>query len=357
MKETLEKLSKIKAPVCVTLIARTHKTHPENQKDEILLKNLISEAGGRLAKEYDDKIAKSYTEKLQKLAKDIDHNHNDNGLVLFVNDDVSEYIKLPTRVNTRVILDDTFATRPIIRALKRDTDYYLLALTKGKARLIHASSDMVVEEIQTNGFPMEEHELFSYSTMEGSDTNRVTNLTLEFFNRVDKAVNEVRKNELHSVIVYSEENNFHLYKKGADLPNTILGHVTLKNFDDKPGNLTKEVWTPIKEMAIQRDRARISELEKALGTGNYLGDLNEIWTAIQEGKGKTIFVEEGYFQPVKNEEGVLTPISADNISSKEDINDIVDDMIENNLKFGGDVVFLEEGSLKDFNRLALVTRY
>lgn len=357
MKDTLKRLSEIKAPVCVTVIAKTHKTHPDNQQDVILLKNLIAEASTRLSNEYGADVSKRYTEKLQNLAKEINPNYNDLGLVLFVNDDVAEYLRLPINVNTRVILDDTFATRSIVRALKRDTDYYLLALARGKARLIHASSDRVVEEITSDGFPLEDKTLFAMPNVEAANANRVTNLTQEFFNRVDKAVNAARKDEPHSVVVYSEETNYHQYLKEADYPNTILGHITLKSFDEKASNLTKEVWDDIKKLAIEKERSRVSELEDALGEGKYLADLNEIWNATREGRGKTIFVEEGYYQPVRESNGVYTPIAVEEISSKTDIDDIVDDMIENNLKMGGDVVFLKEGSLEDFNKIALVTRY
>lgn len=357
MRETYKRLSKIKAPVCVTVILETHKTHPDSQQDPILLRNLISEASTRLTNEYSADISKKYTEKLQKLAEEIDHRHNDLGLLLFVNDDVAEYIRLPINVNSRLIVDDTFATRSIARALNRDTDYYLLALTKGKARLILASSDAVVEEIKRDGFPFEDKALLSLSKAESANANRVTNLTQELFNRVDKALNIVRKQEPHSIVIYSEETNYHQFLKVADYPNTILGHILLKNFDEKASNLIKEVWTDIKELAIQKERSRISELEKAMGTGKYLADLNEIWNATLEGRGKTIFVEEGYYQPVREDNGIFTPITYEEISSKNDIDDIVDDMIENNLKNGGDVVFLKEGSLKDFKKIALITRY
>lgn len=357
MKDTLRRLSEIKAPVCVTIILKTHKTHPDNQKDPILLKNLIAEATKRLTNEYGADISKKYSARLQKLAGEINHNYNDLGLVLFVNEDIAEYLRLPIDVNTRVILDGTFATRSVIRALKRDTDYYLLALTRGKARLIHASSDNVVEEVETNGFPFEDKELFALPKVEAAIATRVTNLTQEFFNRVDKAVNAVRKQDPFSVVIYSEETNFHQYLKEADYPNTILGHVLMKNFDEKASNLTKEVWDDIKKLAVEKERSRIIELERALGAGKYLTDLNEIWNATLEGRGKTIFVEEGYFQPVKEDNGAFIPISQEEISSKTDINDIVDDMIENNLKMGGDVVFLKAGSLEKFNKLALVTRY
>lgn len=359
MKETLKRLSEIKAPTCVTVIVRTHKTHPENQQDSIILKNSITEASKRLENEFGKDVSKSYTEKLQKLADEIDHNYNDNGLMLFVNDDVAEFLRLPTRVHSRVIIDDTFATRSIVRAMKRDTDYYLLALTKGKAKLIEASSDSVVREISTNNFPVKDNDLlYNLGQLDSSDSNKMTNLISEFFNRIDKDVNKVRVGNPLPVVIYSEETNYHTYLKGADHPNTILGHVLLKNFDDSAANIVKEVWGNVMELTVAKNRARISELETALGAGTYLGDINEIWTAVQAGKGKTMFIEEGYYQAVKEEnDGSLTLIAYEDINSKEHIDDIVDEMIEHCLKFGGDVVFLEKGSLNNFNKLALVTRY
>lgn len=357
MRETLERLSKIQAPICVTVILRTHKTHPENQKDSIQLKNLINEASTRLEKEYGKAVAKNYTEKLNKLADSVDHDKNDLGLMLFVNDDVAEFLRVPVRPKDRVILDDTFATRTIIRALVRDTDYYLLVLSKGKARLIEANSETLVQEVSAEGFPITDNDLTVATRQEAAAASRVTNLAQEFFNRIDKSVNKVRQGNPLPVVVYSDETNYSNYLKIADHPNTILGHAVAKNLDEKPGNLVKEVWPAIKDLAIVKNRSRVTELEKALSAGTYLSDINEIWTAVQEGRGKTIFVEEGYYQPVKNEDGVLTPIESSEISSKEDINDIVDDMIEHTLKYGGDVAFLEPGSLEKFNKLALVTRF
>lgn len=356
MNQTLERLSKIQAPVCVTIILKTHKTHPENQQDSILLKNMITEANRRLQEEYDADTAKKYTEKLQKLAASIDHNYNDNGLMLFVNDDVEELLRVPvTPHSDRVILDTTFATRTIVRALKKETNYYALILSRGRARLIEARSEEVVKEFNDQGFPVTDNRLHPVTTNEAGLASRVTNLTQEFFNRIDKAVNAIRKENPLPVVIYSEETNYHAYMKVADHPNTILGHITLKNPDEKASNLIKEIWPHIKELTVAKNRARITELKQALSTGKFLGDLNEIWRAVQEGRGKTIFVEEGYYQPAKEENGTLTPI--EKAKAGEDINDVVDEMIEHNLKYGGDVVFLEKDSLENFNKIALVTRY
>lgn len=357
MKETLERLSQIKAPVCVSLVLNTHKTRPENAKDSIHLKNLISEANTRLKQEFNDDIAKRYTEKLNEMAEHIDHNHNDLGLMMFVNDEVAEYLRIPMQVHDRVVIDETFATRPIVRALQKHSDYYVLALSKGKARFFQFSGDEAVKEFKENGFPHNDNALLSTIKSEGGNATKVSRLTREFFNNIDKKVNEIRNLNPLPVVVYAEKTNFHQYLNEADYPNTILGHIVLQNFDEKPGNLAKEIGPQIERLTIESNRERIEELEQALGAGKTLSDLNDIWRAVREGRGNTIFVEEGYIQPVRDEDGMLTPIETADISHSSDIDDIVDEMIEHTLKFGGDVVFIEKGGLEKFNQLALVTRY
>jgi len=44
LKEKLKQLTDEKGNLCVTISLNTHRTHPENAQDEILLKNLIKQS-------------------------------------------------------------------------------------------------------------------------------------------------------------------------------------------------------------------------------------------------------------------------------------------------------------------------
>ncbi len=358
MKETLERLKNVQAPVCVTIIQETHKANPEALQDPIQLKNLIREAGRRLENEHGEKVAKDFTAKLEAVAAQIDHTHNDRGLMLFVSDDTQEYLKLPVPLHDRVIIDTNFATRPIVRTLKRHQDYYALILARGGARLLQASGEELVEEIKNDDFPIKENDYHPLSQDEASIASRVTNLNQEYFNQVDKALNRARDKNPLPVIICSDENNYSRYLQEADHPDTIIGHVLLKDQDERASNLIKYIWPHVESLRVEKHRKRIEELEDEVSRGNVVTDLNEIWRAVQEGRGKTVFVEEGYFQPVRKEEdGTLTPIDQDDIDSKEDIDDIVDEIIEQTLKFGGDVVFAKVGMIEGFGKVVLATRY
>lgn len=355
MKETLDRLKKVVSDCAVTLVLRTHRTHPENAQDSIKLKNKVSEARVRLAKEYDAATAKNLGEKLEKLTEEIDVNYNLEGLVLFVDADHAEFVRLPVELNDRIIIDSTFATRPLFRALNLETRYYLLMLSKDKARLLRASSSNLEEEIGGD-FPAV-NTASPKSRTEGNIDERQSKLQLEFFNNVDKFVNKVHQKEPLPIYIASDDMNYGQYLKVADRPNTIYGEVALKNRDGKAGNSIKEVWPAIQEETKARNLSRKEELKKAIGSGKVVSDYSEIWQALEVGRGATLFVQEGLFQPAQVKDNHIKLIDKADINSKDDVDDIIDEMIEKNSLTGGDVVFLPKEEMADFQGLALVTRY
>src|SRR6478752_5226262 len=101
--ELFEKLKDIRSDVCVTIILNTHRTHPDNKKDPIQLKNLINEAEERLSAYNDKKLTKNIIDKLNQLSVTLNHSyHNKESLVIFANNDTLEYTRLPIHVEDRV---------------------------------------------------------------------------------------------------------------------------------------------------------------------------------------------------------------------------------------------------------------
>lgn len=101
----------------------------------------------------------------------------------------------------------------------------------------------------------------------------------------------------------------------------------------------------------------MQELSGALGTGKLVTDYQDIWDAVQDGKGKTLFIKQGYFQPARLENGTIELVPVEQADQTDVVDDIIDEMIELNLRNGGDAVFLSDTELDRFNGLALTTRY
>ncbi len=357
MNITLKELKGIISESCVTIILNTHRTAPDNKKDPIALKNLIKEARERLFADESKRDAQKLVQRLLDLEAKIDHSHNLESLILFVNEDVAEYTRLPISVEDRVIIDRTFATRDLVRALHQETNYYILVISQQKTRLIEAFNDKVVSEIG-KPFPIESTQTYSTSKVELSNAPRQNNLVAEFYNKVDKEVNNIRKDNPLPVLICSEQGGYHEYLRIADQKQSFFDtYLNGNRVGDKAHHIVTEAWKIVQDYTITKNNARKAELEKAVSTGRFLSDVNDIWRAILEGRVQTLFIEQGLFQPGLMEDNKITLVSEDERSKKDVVDDIYDELIEFNMSYGGDTVFLPQGELTDFNGFGAITRY
>src|SRR5690554_6796711 len=357
MNMTIKELKDIRSENCISIILTTHRTKPDYLNDALHLKNMIKEVETRLMADTGKKNATKLLEKVNDLANSIDHSQNMESLILFVNEDIAEYTRLPITVEDRVVIDTTFATRDLIRALHLETHYYVLVLSQQKVRLIEAFNDKVVKEIG-NPFPIENTQFFSTTQAELSNASRQTNLIAEFFNRVDKEVNKIRKENPLPVLVCTEESNYHEYLKIADQKQSLYDTYLNKNrLDEKGHHIIKEAWEILRQYTLNKNNARKQELQKAVSQNKFLSDSNEIWQAIKQGRVQTIFIEQGKFQPASWDNDHIEYVSNDRRDKKGIVDDIYDELIEANMNYGGDVVFLPKGELPEFNGFGAITRY
>ena len=355
MNEILNKFKDVTSKCCVTIILTTHRTRPDNEKDAILLKNLVKDAEKRISADCDKDMAANIITKLNTLASNIDHRQNLEGLVLFVNENIADYVRLPLKVDNRVMIDDSFHTRDLVRAIHGQTGYYVLLLSRQKARLIEALSDKAVEEVMT-GFPIE-NETTTVAPGASSIANKITSLSQEFFNLVDKKLNEVYKVKPLPVIVCTDESNYSEYLKMADKKEIILGNVKGNKMLEKAHHVVSSVWPVVQDLQNAQNKKRISELDAAVNNTNYVTDFNDIWSALNEGRGRTLFVKQGYFQPARIVDNQIQLVAPNQAAEADVVDDIIDEMLEKNMKSGGDAVFMHEDELDKFQGLVLVTRY
>ena len=88
----------------LSLLAPTHRTAPANQKDRIVVKNLVAKGLERLHAEFKKRDVAPLVQKLDKLVDQVDWENSLDGLALFVGKDVAKAVPLPFRVKARFVL-------------------------------------------------------------------------------------------------------------------------------------------------------------------------------------------------------------------------------------------------------------
>jgi hypothetical protein len=356
MKDLLKKVKQVKGGPCVSIIFNTHRTKPDNLKDPIVLRNLIKEAEARLSKEYDKHISEVIGGRLHGLAEQFNHNYNLDSMVIYANPEMIEFTRLPVQVEDRVIIDDTFATRDLIRAMDEEARYYVLVLSRQQARLIEAYNDKVVKELDGE-FPITDYK-FTTDKLKLTMAQGQDHLIEEFFNQVDKRMQEAVNGNPLPLVLASETRNYDHFMKVVDKPGMVIGHINKNRDDAEAHHIVTDAWKTVHEVVKARQQERVSELKKAVSAGMVLSDFSDIWRAIEEGRGQTLFVKKGFFQPARVEEGGrITPVDNADRNKPDVVDDVIDEMIERNLAHGGDTVFLEGDELVEFQNAALITRY
>ncbi len=134
----------------------------------------------------------------------------------------------------------------------------------------------------------------------------------------------------------------------------IFQGILSENKEDADINaIVEAAWPVAEKWQKEKDQKRLIELTQNAGAEDFETDFTAIWKAIIEGKGRTLYVKEGFIQPAKLENNTVKITSVDNAN----VDDIIDEMIEKNRELGGDTVFVSGDELKEYNDLVLLKRF
>lgn len=357
IKQKLEKLATEKNTPCVTISLNTHRTHPDNVQDKILLKNLLKEAEDRIVNEFGKRQVASLLEKLSVIENEIDVNYNMDSLHIFLSNDTKEIIKSAWSVNDNAVhISDTFAVRPLIKAYNRSEEYYILLLSQSGVNLYESLNDGITEEIKNDDFPFSENPHFNTNREKVSDSKHLDNLVREFLNKMDKAVVKVHhQTGLHCVVICTEDNYSRLMQV-ADKPNVYHGYVNIDYNNTAAHHIAKQSWEIIKELQRKRKTEAISEMKEAVAEGKVLTDLQEIYQAASDGRGDLLIVHQNFTQAVRMTTDRTFERITD-VTKPNTIDDITSTIAWDVLSKQGRVFFTIQEEIKDLGEIVLKTRY
>ena len=369
MKATLKSLRETKADPAVSIFVKTHREHPANDQDPIALKNQLKVAEERLIKEYDKRTATTILDNIHAKTKELNHNYNLDTLAIFASTDDVQIVRMPLDTTERVVISYRFATRDLVRDMASAVHYYIVVLTRDGARLIEASNDRVVAEFDKDNdkqnnmesipFPIDNNGL--YTTGDGGSdrsSNNESSYLKEFFNQVDKSVQELWGEHKMPLVIVGDIRNIGYYKDVCDRPENIIA--TVSNVTELEEGRAQHIVDSVQE-AVEKYRtslheAALGEIDKARGANMLRTDLQDIYRAAFQGAGETLYVRRGYIQSAKIDETAQTLTLVDD-AAEGVTDDAVGEIIEHVIHNGGKAVFMPQDIMSADQPIALVTRY
>jgi len=349
--ELIHRLMADREGPCISLLFPTHRTIPDSDQDELILRRLAKEAEERILELGDKRSMAAILERLGAVAGAIDHRHNEEGMAIFIASDITEVVRLPFPVDERAAVDDTFVTREVIRWKLGGVDHHVLVLGTKGANLYHASNDRLVGEAHGT-FPMRNKRSAANSHAASHSTGQ-TNLLREFNLDVDRAVRKVVGIKGRVVVACTHEQYPHLVAAAEDA-SIYIGNLHGSYDETAPAAVVKAAWTLAYEDQKKRHLADLEVLRKAPAT-MHSTSIIDIWRQVREGSGMTLLVERDL--------RIAAKVNGEHIEFVKDpkapgvVDDIVDDIIEEQIRMGGEVRILPNGLLAEYKGIALLLRY
>ncbi len=357
LKEQLQKLATEKNTPCVTISLNTHRTHPDNLKDEVVLKKLLKEAEERVINEFGKRDVAPLLQKLQDIPKDIDINYLLDSLHIFLSNDTKEIIKSSWPCSSEgVHISDSFAVRPIINAYNRNESYLLMLLSQSGVHLYEALNDDIVQEIKNEDFPFSENKHYATHADKGSDPKHIDDLVREFLNKVDKALVKVHyETDLQCVVICTEDNYSRLLQV-ADKASVYQGYAAIDYNNTATHYIAKQSWQIIKVLQQEARTKAIEDMKESVAKGKVVTDIQEIYQAAIDGRGEILIVHQDFSQAVIMTSDRTFDLIED-VTQKNAIDDITSNIAWELIAKKGKVFFTTQDEIKDLGNMVLKTRY
>jgi hypothetical protein len=356
----IEQLQGVRDYPCISILMPTHRHRPENRQDPIRLANLVSEAKNRLLEEMSQREAAPLLLALEKQAEAVPFQQTLDGLVIFVGATTARTFLLPFRLEERVIVDSTFATRDLVFALNRTHRYWVLALSEKPTRLFEGTNETLIE-VTDGGFPMVHEGPGGELPLPGGAGVKKSAYRDEqhrqFFRKVDESFAQLWKSDPLPLMVVGVDRYLSFFRELSRHSRHIISTMTGSHDRTTPHELGKLVWPLVEQSLAAKRLEYLQDLDDAVGAKKAASALGQAWRRAHEGRGALLLVEEGYRCP-----GILTDDGAgmlhtDDPNAPGVIPDAVDELIELVMAKGGQVVFVAPGSLAVHQQVALILRY
>lgn len=313
-----------------------------------------------LLENYPNELAFLVMEKLRRIILNLNFNTHKKSLAIYVSPVFEKVLYLDIAVEEKIIVDESFEIRDLVFS-KKQLHKYLVLLLDAKESRIYLGNTTTFVRIASNTPEI----AYAYVN---EVPERVSN-----FSDVQHRREVIMNKFLHHI-----DNGLDLMLNAYQLPLFVIGPARLighfKNLTKHNGAVIdyiegdyneasfqelKKVLEPhIADWKMVKQKEIMNLLEQAMSKRKLAIGINDVWHEATHKKGKLLIVEKNYMYAAEHagSEDVIYK-ATEPYNKFSYIKDAVDDVIEKVLENGGDVEFVDEGVLGNYDHIALIQYY
>lgn len=324
------------------------------------LKIATDKIGGELMANYPDDKAKPVLKKLQQVIRNLDYHTYKKSVAIFVSPLIEKVFYLDIAVEEKIIIDDSFEIRDLIYSKKQIHKYLLAVLSSKWTKVYLGNTTQFIPVILNvpdnvaaymNDIP---EKVSSYG-----DTNKQKEILLDkFLQHTDNGLSILLQSYRLPLFIMGTARTLGHFKSLTHNARQVVEYIP-GNFEDKTEPELQKIMQPYVadwKKIIQHDL--LHQIDDAMSHKRLAVGIHDVWKAATHKKGRLLVVEKNYIYPAEQSADADIILSHEAGSNNTFyIKDAVDDVIEKVLSSGGDVEFVEEGLLANYNRIVLIEYY
>jgi hypothetical protein len=305
-------------------------------------------------------IALLVMHKLRTLIDSLNFNTHKKSIAIYVSPVFEKVLYLDIAVEEKIIVDESFEIRDLVYCKKQSHKYLVLVLSSKESRIFLGNSGTFVRIVSNtpesvyayiNEVP---ERVASFLDM----TERKQRMLDMFLRHADNGL-DIILNAYHlPLFVMGIENTLEHFKKLTRHQASIIEYIH-GNYEKATTEELKTTLGPyIEDWKKVKEKDLLNQLDEAAAKKKLVYGIKQVWREAMAHKGSLLVVEKNYMfatQHTTNENKIDQLSQPYNKFSY--IKDAVDDAMEKVLEAGGDVEFVEEGLLKQYEHIAFIKYY
>lgn len=341
----IELLNDIKEIPAISLILPLKVKTTLNAEAKKGVKLALNRTRKQLEESYPKEYYTAALTKLDEAAQNIDYDQLKNSVAIFASPSLSKVYYLDIPVEEKIVIDNSFEIRDLVYAKQQNLKYIVFMITARQAKIfLSDNGNMATLSLQVpDNIVAYENDLAERVTNFSDPSDRKEVLLDKFLNSIDKALTVILKTYNLPVFLLGVDKVLGHYKRITANDNSIVATIH-GNYQELTIPEIQALLQPYVEGWKKKITASIlNEIEIAAGSQKLISGIHAVWKAAKDKNARLLIVEKNYVYPSK--------------ANAIHVKDAVDDIIEEVIKSGGEVQFVEEGQLVNYGRIVLIRYY
>ncbi len=364
---SLDEFASFEGRPCLSLYQPTHRSHPDNQQDQIRFRHLVKALETSLRPQHEAKAVTSLLEPFEALARDHDFwNHTLDGLAVLGALGLFRVFLLQRSMAEVAVVADSFHTKPLRHFLQSSARYQVLALSLHKVQLFEGDRNALDAVAMAAAVPrtmiveLGEKHTEPHTTVsshgglgaghgpmhngQGGKKDEIDPEAARFFREVDRAVLEhhSRPSGLPLILAALPEHH-HAFHELSHNPFLMASGVMVDPQALTHDELRQRAWDVAAPQQAEQQAAWSDAYAVAAGRGLGSENLAEVAHAAVAGRVATLLIEAE--REVAGRIDASTGRIDPGVLGNPRVDDVLDDLGTLVEKMGGEVHVLPAGRM------------